>query len=436
MAHELSLLKGEFTNTPLLLEASYAEAYFSILNREAPNLSVILDAQRGHRYDGGVFFDKEAGYGVVEIKGAITKVPYKGLCGESGVSHLGIRNAVVDLVQHGAKVVVLEQDSGGGEASHTFETAQFIREYCDDHDVKLISYVLDGSFSASYAYSSASHEVVLNPSASVGSIGVVIHVRDDSKAKEKAGIKDIYVTAGRGKVPFAEDGSISEDFRSELKEEVDELYDEFLAHVSFWRAIDSERLIDLGASSLRGQKAVDFGLADAVMTMDGFSKYIEQLVSNLKEGKGMLFNKGAQPTELAAQLEQYAQLEVSLKQEIEDYQLKLSASAEELSELKAELASFKEQADKEKAEMAMKSRITTLSAIVGDEKATALAATLSALDDTAFDAVAGSLAVGLSSQDEHIEAELGDLGANLKVTPKDWTETYAENLKSQNPDFK
>ena len=157
-----------------------------------------------------------------------------------------------------------------------FESARYIRDLADDNDVKLISYV-SKSFSAGMVYSAVAHEIISNPSAEVGSIGVRVKLRNMNGALKNMGVEDVYITAGENKVPFDSDGNFTEEYKQEVKESVLELYDEFTDHVAMYRGMSKEDVIKLGANSFSSKKALTNGLVDKVMTLEDFKSYLEEI---------------------------------------------------------------------------------------------------------------------------------------------------------------
>lgn len=63
------------------------------------------------------------------------------------------------------------------------------------------------SASAAFGLSVAAHEIIANPDAELGSVGVVVKLRNMNKAMNNAGVEDTYIYAGDSKIPFKEDGS-------------------------------------------------------------------------------------------------------------------------------------------------------------------------------------------------------------------------------------
>ena len=148
---------------------------------------------------------------------------------------------------------------------------------CDDANVKLVAYVDTVGCSAAYALSVIADTVIVNPSASVGSIGCVVCLLDDSKAMEQEGYKRVFISAGDQKVPYDDTGAFKQEFLDEIQEEVDELNDEFIAFVSKYSGLDMKVIRDMQAGVFNAQEAITNGLANQIMTNRQFAAYIANI---------------------------------------------------------------------------------------------------------------------------------------------------------------
>ncbi|NMR95471.1 hypothetical protein HKB38_29150, partial [Vibrio parahaemolyticus] len=141
------------------------------------------------------------------------------LCGGTNYSDL-IAN-MQKLADSGKKKVVLNISSGGGEAFNCFYCAKQLRKIADANGIKLTAWIDGEACSAAYALASTSHDVIADPeSYSIGSVGVVIKLQNDSKALEQQGISRSFVYAGNNKIPYAADGSFKQEFLDDLQESV------------------------------------------------------------------------------------------------------------------------------------------------------------------------------------------------------------------------
>jgi ClpP class serine protease len=279
IAHSLFRLYESIHNKPHLITPSAFSVILDYL--ESRNDVGVVKAYDEYEDDPYTRQPKEKPYadglGVLKVDGSLTYKPVMTLCGAAGTSYQSLVDQVEEMAEAGVKTIVMEVSSGGGEASHVFETANEIRAICDDSNIQLIGYADTLAASAAYALISICDEVVANPSASLGSIGCVVALLDTSKAMEQAGFKRIFITSGKSKVPFAEDGSFKQEFLDELQAEVDRLNMEFAEHVSKYTGLDIKTITSFEAKVFNAEEAVKRGLANKVMTNREFATYVASL---------------------------------------------------------------------------------------------------------------------------------------------------------------
>lgn len=431
MYHELVRLKASLYDKPHMLTADYLDKVFEILeDREFNKSLVVKETMQGKKKEADL---SDTGIGIIKMDGVLTAVPYYGMCGEEGVSHQAIKEQMRYLIDKGARVVVLEQNSPGGEAHKTFETAVDIREMADENDVALIAYVSSLSASASYAYSAVAHKVIINPTAESGSIGVRVKLRNMNGYLKNMGIEDVYLSEGAGKVPFDEEGKFTEDFLSEIKSSIKEMYDDFVSHVAMWRGITPEAVMSLGAKVFSAKESVSNGLADEVMKDDEFVEYLNTLLEDNSEMsifKQLTSKTPSKEQEMSSDTfdvklaELRKELEEGFQVKLEEFQKAVEAKDEELASLKQALVA-KETEEKQRKQA---SRETQLATFVGDEKAKQLSASLEALDDESFQLIVSSYKSNLEA-DNKDKQELGGEGAPT-VTDADMQATEIEKAKA------
>lgn len=217
---------------------------------------------------------KVGAIGLVNVHGSLTNKPVESLCGATGTSYAGLLDQFSALIDQGCKTIVMDFSSGGGEAFNCFQTADALRAMADQNGVYVISYVQDCAASAAYALCVLADEVVAHPQGSVGSIGVLVALMNNSKALEKAGLSRTFVTAGANKIPFEADGSFREGFLADIQEQVDDLYDQFCQHVSAYTGLSVDDIKATEASVYRAPKALEMGLINSIKTNEEFAEYL------------------------------------------------------------------------------------------------------------------------------------------------------------------
>jgi signal peptide peptidase SppA len=265
----VSRISARLFNTPLLISANAAMAIASNLAQRfgvvpmQPPAAVVWDADDGSLAESEPY-SVSAGVATIAIHGElVNRSSY--LDAPSGlVSYDWLQNALL-MAEKDPQVrsILLDIDSPGGEAAGAMETAIVVRSVSRTKPVK--AFVNSLAASAAYAIASGASEIVVTPSAIVGSIGVIVLHMDFSKSLAEAGVKPTLLTEG----DFKGDGNQFEPLEPAAKARIQTMirsyYDLFVDCVGAHRS-------GLGAAGARkteagvyvGQAGVDAGLADRV----------------------------------------------------------------------------------------------------------------------------------------------------------------------------
>ena len=401
MPHKLLRLTEKLYNTPHLITTSSFDrviGYLEDRNSGAFEMAVKDAGVSKERY---LSYNPDTQIGYVSMDGPLTYIEYEGLCGPSGPSYQAIRDESTQLLEAGAKVIVLDQSSPGGEAYMAFETARYIREQADKYGAKIIAYVDGLSASASYAFSAVADEIIMNPMAEVGSVGVVVKLRNVNKAMKEMGIEDTYVYAGKSKIPFDSEGNFSEETLSDIQRKVDILYEEFVSHVAQFRNISKEAVVNTEAKTFLANDAIALGLADKQMTLEEFSNYLADIVErgdNMPIKNILGFKTKEEPLKMAEQDGDFAaQLEslkkqhsvelASFKEQLETLQAAFEEQGAALLQAKEVISQMEAASVADKKEMKLKERTNALAECMDADAAKVNALALEALDDDAFTVV-------------------------------------------------
>lgn len=369
-------------------------------------------------------YNEDTKVGIIPIVGVLTYRP-SWCWWYSTSSYTEIIADFKTMIEAGAKTIVLDIDSGGGIAFGVFETSSQLRTMADEAGVKLVGYVDGRACSAAYGLPVSCHELIANPDSQVGSIGVMVALTDYSEYYKKLGIKDIYITAGEGKVPFDDDGSFSEEFKERIQEGVDKTYSRFTNHVAENRNLTQEQVISYGALVYDADEALEKGLIDKVMTRADFADYLADLATEDENRKdGMLSSYFSTNLKETDGIENMADVETTaLQTQLADLQAKLAKIESENTALKSDLESQKQATETAKSQAQAKEqeakqtklelRTKTLEDVIGAEQASALAASLESLSDEAF----GKVVSSYKAHDEAFEKEAGDAGKPVITEP-------------------
>lgn len=276
--HSLLRLTQSLYSTPHLISQSSFEnivAYLEQRNKGNMMLPVGMpDDKEDDMPDDMDDMDPEMGIGVIEVMGPLTNrsTGWEAMCG--GCSYEGIIDQLEEMIEAGCKSIVLHMDSGGGEAYGVFECADTMRKKCDEAGVKLYAYNDGCCASACYALACAADEVISNPYAETGSIGVLIALMDKSKYLEMEGLKPVFISAGKEKIPYANDGSFKDSFLADLQMKVDTLYESFVDHVAKYTAMTKDQIKGTEAKTFVASEALSIGLVNKVLTRSEFVQYV------------------------------------------------------------------------------------------------------------------------------------------------------------------
>ena len=398
--------------------------------------------------------------GVLDISG--TLMYRKGSMGADCtelVSYESLKEQTANMIEAGVKQIILNVDSNGGMAHALFSTANYISKLAKENGVRTVAYVDGNAYSAAYGLTVLADEIVAHPQASVGSVGVVVALYNDSKALDKAGIKRQFVFAGGNKIPFDNStGEFTDKFLSDLQKSVNRTYNMFVKHVASYRGISEQAVIDTQASVYDVEEALQLGLIDKVMELEdfelvyglktpnnnatGFNKYLEAVDDNFKQEGNMPKDKDITEAEMLSleQVQEQLNLVIAEKEQLNtalvDVQACYEATKEQLEVMKVELAEVqqaKAQLESEKAQAELDARVAQrtakLESALGadNEQVAKLLATTENLSDEQFDVIAQSLTVTQQAQQEQF-AELGgegqesvqqlSLGAKIAQTAK------------------
>lgn len=159
--------------------------------------------------------------------------------------------------------IVLNIDSPGGEANGINELADMI--YAAREKKRIVAYVGGSGASAAYWIASAAGEVVVDDTALLGSIGVVLNA---TVTKEKDGVKtyEIVSNTAPNKRPNVE----TEQGRAEITKTVDALAEVFVNKVARNLNVSADKVPEMGGhGGLKvGAEAVASGLAHRVGSLE------------------------------------------------------------------------------------------------------------------------------------------------------------------------
>ena len=152
--------------------------------------------------------------------------------------------------------IVLDIDSPGGTVNGLYEVAQEIESVNAKKPV--VAHTSGQMCSAAYYIAAACSAVTASPSSSVGSVGVIIQVLDETKALEMEGLKIETFRSDPMKAVGARGTSLTDDQRKYIQSIVDESAQGFKKHVMHNRRISDESALDGRVFSAETAKRLGF----------------------------------------------------------------------------------------------------------------------------------------------------------------------------------
>lgn len=430
-------------DTPHLMSHSAFDAVCTYLQERKENKTADIGEDDAIQHKSAEYY-ADTGVGIINIEGALT---YKAtglemLCG--GASYTSIIDQQRQLIDEGASVIVLNIDSGGGEAYAMMDTGRHLRKMADDNDVTLLAYVDGTAASAAYGLASAAHEIILHPDAESGSVGVVVRLMNDSKMLEKEGIERSFVYAGDNKIPFAANGEFRKEFIEDIQNKVDALYTKFVSYVAEMRSLSTEAVRATKASVFDAETSVKLGLGDKVMNHESFCTYLADVVEGKKKGNNTMLSglfKRSQKAEAQAvdvvetKGAEMAETTLEVKLDASAIQAELSALTAQFEEMKTVLeaaeaarttleASLKEkdailaEMVKQKQEAVVADRKAKLCDAVGTEQATSLFEVTKDMSDEQFSVILASVTSAVEKEAESNSFKEKGFSAEADVVEK------------------
>jgi ClpP class serine protease len=181
------------------------------------------------------------------------------LTGYSAVAQ-AIETALADPEVAG---LLLEIDSGGGEAGGALDLARLVRQAAAR---KLVwAMVNEVAASSAYGIASGAETIVASPTAAVGSIGALAVLSDHSGELARRGRKVTIIRSLPRKATPSGVEPITDADLAEVRARIDAIHSAFVGLVAEHREITPELLNSLEGRVLGAQEALEAGLIDGIL---------------------------------------------------------------------------------------------------------------------------------------------------------------------------
>ena len=209
-----------------------------------------------------------SGVAVVDISGALVAHEMSVPCGTAPVSYEGLHQEMQQLLDDPSVTTIIGRfDTPGGMAAQNMDLSDFIYS-SRGLGTRLVAMVDDMAYSAGYSIASAFDEIWVTRTSGVGSVGVVSYHDDHSVADKKAGVETTYIYAGDKKIDGNPGEQLSDGARLDRQNEVNRLYNLFVATVARNLNLAPAAIIATQAGTFHGEEAVAAGFAHKVGTFN------------------------------------------------------------------------------------------------------------------------------------------------------------------------
>ncbi|WP_273719342.1 MULTISPECIES: S49 family peptidase [Bartonella] len=196
-------------------------------------------------------------------------------------SYEGLRASFREAIaQPDVKAVLLDIDSGGGEAGGIFDLVEEFQTLSKQYAKPIWAHANEFACSAAYAIACTASQIWVARTGVVGSIGVVCAHLDQSRADEKQGLKWTFVFEGDHKVHGNSHEPLSDTAQIKMQADCALLYEMFVDLVAQNRRLNADAIRDTKAETFIGSQALKLGLADVQGTL---AQALEALTDSISQ---------------------------------------------------------------------------------------------------------------------------------------------------------
>lgn len=261
-------------NAHWAMEPAALERLLAIAARENEVTPEALEAYRAKALEGAEQAVVRDGVAIITAKGPMFRRANLITAISGATSYDIMRRDLQAAVDGGARAILLNIDSPGGEVNGGNELAEYV--YSLRGRMPVVAYVGGTGASMGYWLASAASKVIVDPTALLGSIGAQIAFVEREPAKGETRYRFVSSVS-----PLKNAEMSTDEGKREVQSVVDALGKVFVEAVARNRGVATETVLnDYGKGGIFvGQAAVDAGLADGLGTF-------ESVLAELSAGKG------------------------------------------------------------------------------------------------------------------------------------------------------
>lgn len=274
---------------PWLIEQDSLESILQVSQRYGDPEA--LAARIGRPLDNTRTVTMRGGVAVIPVTGPIFR--YANLFSEiSGATSTQVLATDIQAALDNKYVtaIVLDINSPGGEASGINELAKLIA--AGRSSKRIVAYAGGSMASGAYWLGSAAHEIVVDETAALGSIGVVMSFMDTTARDAKLDVRRVEIVSSQS--PDKRLDPVTDEGRVKVQDIVDALADVFVSAVAVNRATTKEKVLsDFGRGGvLIGAAAVTAGMANRIGSLESVIAELAGSASNSQRDTSMSSGNG------------------------------------------------------------------------------------------------------------------------------------------------
>lgn len=226
-----------------------------------------LQAKLGRPLDNTRKVVMRDGVAVIPVTGPIFRYAnlFTEISGATSTSVLA-RDIQAAIDNNYVRGIVLEINSPGGEAAGINELSKLI--HAGSKRKRIVAYGDSAVASGAYWLAAAAGEIVIDETAQLGSIGVVMSYLDTRKRDEKADVRAVDIVSSQS--PDKRVDPNTDEGRAKVQATVDQLAQVFVAAVADYRKTTVDKVLsDFGRGGLLiGEHAIKAGMADRIGSLE------------------------------------------------------------------------------------------------------------------------------------------------------------------------
>lgn len=176
--------------------------------------------------------------------------------------------------------IILEVDSPGGGVTPSDEIYDALKKFKDsDKDRKIVVLMRDLAASGGYYVSMAGDWLIAQPTAIVGSIGVIMQSMNLKGLGDKVGVRDVTIKSGKNKDLLNPFGEVDTNHIAVLQKMIDTTYERFFRIVKENRTVAEPKLREIADGRIfDASEALTLKLVDQIGYWDDAMKKMAELL--------------------------------------------------------------------------------------------------------------------------------------------------------------